>query len=194
MKTHPILLASILMLSSATVLAAGCDDYPYTDGLNIEDVQGGTKILATASSGITFDDIDSVRDARDEAILEAKAQISRFLTETIQSDETINKAVNETKSLSGNGKAAQRQEVVERVKKLRNTSSALLRGVVMLAECHTQGREVRVSVGIKPETIRSAGNVAGSMGNSLLGNAPAVPVIPSEGVESYSHTKRLKNF
>ena len=205
----------ILMLGCiaipSTSFAASCDDYPFTDGINIEDVAGGTKILATATASVSFDDVDSVMDAKDEATLLAKAAIAKFMTEGITSDETLNKAVNETKSMSGQGKDAQRTEVIDRVKAIRSSSKALLRGVVPLAECYTKGQWVRVSVGIKPETINSAGNLAGGISNSLQNsstptkqsNITAPPVgaassnpahVPSQGVDSYSNTSRLKNF
>lgn len=201
---------SCLVIPSATI-ASSCNDYPYTDGINIEDLSGGTKILATATASVSFDDVDSVMDAKDEATLLAKAAIAKFMTEGITSDETLNKAVNETKSMSGQGKEAQRTEVIERVKAIRSSSKALLRGVVPLADCYTKGQMVRVSVGIKPETINSAGNLAGGISNSLqnsstptkqsditapLGSAgssnPAQ--VPAQGVDSYSNTSRLKNF
>ena len=106
---------------------ASCDDYPYTDGINIEDVAGGTKILATSSVSVTFDDVDSVQDARDEATMEAKSLISKFMSEDIMSDEMVNRVVAESKVATAEGKTATREELVIRVKTLRNSSQALLR-------------------------------------------------------------------
>ena len=194
---------------------AGCEEYPYTDGTNIEDVSGGTKILSTATATVSFDDPDSVRDAKDEATLLAKAAISKFLSEIVSSDEVINKAVNETKSMSGEAKSSVRKETIERVKTLRNSSQALLRGVVLLGDCYTKGKEVRVSVGLKPETIESAGKVAGGIANSVAAKptptaistgtgvtgapAPSTPgsgsvSTPLQGVDSHNNTVRLKSF
>lgn len=195
----------------SVTFGAGCNDYPYTDGINIEDVAGGTKILATATASVSFDDVDAVMDARDEATLLAKAAISKFMTEGITSDEAVNKAVNETKSMSGQGKEAQRTEVIDRVKSIRSSSKALLRGVVPLADCYTKGQWVRVSVGIKPETINSAGNLAGGISNSLQNSSTPTTKsnittphgssgssnpaqVPAQGVDSYSNTSRLQNF
>jgi hypothetical protein len=193
--------------------AGGCDAYPYTDGINVESVPGGTKILATASVGVSFDDIDSINDSRQEAELSAKAAIVKFLTEEIKSDEVISKAVNETKSMSGESKQALRKETIQRVKVLQNSAKGLLRGVVKLGECYTKGREIRVSVGIKPETINQAGDLAGAT-NKSLNNQPTPQVgsasgskaaspgnqsglgekRPLQGVDDYSQTDRLKAF
>ena len=192
---------------------AGCEDYPYSDGMNPpEDVAGGTKIMATASASVSFDDADSVRDAKDEATLLAKAVLAKFMTEGIKSDEEINRVVNETKSKTGAGEANVKKELVERFKTLRNSSQALIRGVVPLGDCYTKGKEVRVTVGIKPQTINAAGNLAGSITDSVasqptptsgaMAAATAAPTpapsgavrTPSQGVDSHSNTERLKNF
>lgn len=204
-----VVIALSLVAAPMVANAAGCEAYPYTDGINIEAVPGGDKILATASAVVSFNDADSLKDAKDEATLLAKAEISKFLTETIKSDEMVTKAVNETKSMSGNTKAVERKETIERIKTLRNSSQALLRGVVVLGDCYTKGHEVRVSVGVKPETINAAGNLAGGISNSVANNptplpgatnAPAPSVSPGgaptplQGVESHSNTQRLNKF
>jgi hypothetical protein len=205
----PIAIFALPMIAHGT----GCEDYPYSDGMNPpEDVAGGTKIMATASASVSFDDADSVRDAKDEATLLAKAVLAKFMTEGIKSDEEINRVVNETKSKTGAGEANVKKELVERLKTLRNSSQALLRGVVPLGDCYTKGKEVRVTVGIKPQTINAAGNLAGSITDSVasqptptsgaMAPATAAPTpapsgsvrTPSQGLDSHSNTERLKNF
>ena len=150
-----------------TAQAEGCGDYPYSTGINIEDVQGGTRILSTASVGVSFDDVDAVNDARDEATVSAKAMIAKLFQESVISDEEIRKAIQETKSMQGETKKVSRNEVIDRVKRLTNSSSALLTGVVPLGDCYTAGKEYRVSVGLKPETIAAAGAAANAMGKSI---------------------------
>ena len=193
----------------------GCDAYPYSDGMNAELVEGGTKILSTASVSVSFDDIDSVKDARDEATLEAKAAISSWMSESIKSDTAINKVVNETKTMSGEQKQVTRDELVTRLKTLRQSTQALLRGVVLLGDCYTKGREVRVTVGIKPETIKGAENLAGAIGSSVRtqptpanrtvsdkpnssttapSESAAGASTPLQNVDQFSNTKRLKDF
>mgnify|MGYP006266812507 FL=1 len=223
LKKYALLLSVAGMFQPLLSMAAGtgCDAYPYSDGINVEDVKGGTKIVATASSSVSFDDIDSIKDAKDEALLEAKAAISKFLTEDIKSDEKVSRVINETKSMSGQSKQALRTEVKNRVKTLSNSSQALLRGVVPLGDCYTKGREVRVTVGIKPETIASAGNLAGGISKSVSeqptatstkpaatsankpkSNANVKPgtqkdlgdLQPLQDMDSYSNSKRLDNF
>jgi hypothetical protein len=195
-----------LLLLATPVMAAGCDDYPFTQGINVEDVNGGIRIISTAEVSVSFDDIDSIKDARDEATLEAKSLISGFMSEGIRSDQTINKAVQETKSMQGEAKTAVRNEVIERVKRLGSSTQSLLHGAVPLGECYTKGKVFRVSVGIKPETIAQAEKLSGGMSKSHANQprfgSPAppsggVPPSPSQspsGVDSYSHTKELNKF
>jgi hypothetical protein len=213
LSTQIVVFAAVLTCNSHA-RAAGCENYPLTDGINVEDVQGGTKILSTASATVSFNDVDAIKDARYEALLEAKAHISHFLSEGIKSDQVVSKAVSETKSMQGANKENLRKEMIERVKKLQSSSQALLRGVVPLGDCYTPGTEVRVTVGIKPATIQQAGNLADGIGTSVYTQptpsaleAPATapqrsvppapghtPRQPLQGVEGYSNTERLKGF
>lgn len=192
-----LFLGSIAVSSHAQ---QSCANYPYTDGVNVEDVNGGTKILATASAGVSHDDIDSIKDAHEEATMEAKAAISKFLNEGIKSDSTINKIVNESKTTSGEQSERIRKELIQRVKTLSSSSQALLRGAIVLGDCYTKGREVRVSVGIKPETIKAAGKLAGSISRSATPQpAPtstnSAPTSQSlRGMDGFSNSERLKNF
>ena len=200
MRMHVRLLQAAVVIAAGASLSAfgggGCNEYPYSDGINVEDVAGGTKILATSSVSVTLDDVDSVQDARDEATMEAKSLISKFMSEDINSDEVVNRVVNESKISSAEGKSATREELVVRVKTLRNSSRALLRGTVTLGDCYTPGREMRVSVGIKPETIRSAERLSGGISGSLE-NEQTAPNAEHEGlqkVDGYSNTKALEKF
>jgi hypothetical protein len=163
-------IALALIFATPAIAEEGCASYSYSDGINVEAVEGGTKILATGSATVSFDDVDSIKDARTEAEMEAKALIAKFLSEGIQSDTQINKVVQESKAITAEGRRADRQELIKRVQSLRSSSQALLRGVVPLGSCYTKAREVRVSVGIKPGTIRAAGSMAGSISSSLSAN------------------------
>lgn len=201
-----LLLTLVLLSFQFAVNAENCTNYPYTDGMNIEDVEGGTKILSTMSAIVSSDHPASIRDAKDEATLLAKAQISKFLNEEIQSDESITRAVEETKSMQGPNQGYARKELIQRVKSLRSSSRSLLRGVVLLGDCYTKGSEVRVSVGLKPSTIAQAGNLAAGVNQSFdssqtpqtantaetEGNSDSRTA--NEGGEGYSNTSRLNEF
>ena len=190
-----------------------CANYPYGSGeTDVQDVQGGTRILATAGVSVAMDDIDSIHDAREEATIEAKALIAKFLNEDISSDSKIDKIVNESKQSDGQSVKIDRKELVSRVKSLRNSAKALLRGVVTLGSCYTKGRELRVTVGLKPETIKSAENLAGSIKSSVskeptlrsgtsTGQGSASSESsgsgasqPLRGMDGHSNSDKLKTF
>jgi hypothetical protein len=186
-----ILVATITLLASATpMVAQGCKDYPYRDGFDV-DLIAQNKYVATASASVSFDDIDAVKDAREEATLEAKATLAKFMNEDIQSDSTIDKLVNESKTMSGAGKDNVRNEAIKRTKLLRNSSKALLRGVITIGDCYTKGTEVRVTVGVKQETINAAEGLAGG---GKGGSAGGTKQQPLNGVEDSSNTDNLKKF
>lgn len=208
--------SQIVALPSISKAAEGCAAYPYGEGMNLEDAEGGTKIIATAEVTVAFDDIDSIKDARDEATMSAKAIIAAFLNEGIKKEDTINKAIQATKSMQGEQKSQTRTETLNKVVSLSSSSQGLLRGVVPLGDCYDKGRVLRVSVGIKPESIAAAGNLAGSISKSLSTSPtptgassgsnsqpaaassgtqrPQTPGQPLQGVDSFSNSDRLKKF
>lgn len=138
------------------VFADNCSTYPVTDGLAVEMTEAGAKYLSTATATVAFDDTDEVLDALKEAELYAKANISKFLSETIQSDESLDKAVNTTVKIVGGSKVASKETVKKLLTSIRNSSQSLLKGVLKLGDCYTQGQYVRVTVGLKPEMTAAA--------------------------------------
>ncbi len=204
-NTSRIILISAMGLLSATttLLAQGCRDYPYREGID-PDLIAQNKYVVTASATVSFDDVDSVKDAREEATMEAKATLAKFLTEDIMSDTTIAKIVNESKTMNASGKENVRNEAIRRTKLLRNHSQTLLHGVVTIGDCYKKGAEVRVTVGMKPETIRAAEGLAsdmnssastqsaaGSKGGSRLNTGTKQPLT---SVDEVSNTANLKKF
>ena len=184
----------ICTLPQGAVLAATCEDYPNTDGINVEAVANGIKIISTGSAEVLMDDVASMRDGKTEATLQAKAEISRFLSEGIQSAESVDRAVQETKAMQGASKNALRKEVVIRLMHLSSSSAALLRGVVSLGECYTPGKEYRVSVGLKPETLRAAGDVVDQIVTGVPPASSSTTAQPLNGTEGFSRADGLKKF
>ncbi len=98
------------------------------------------------------------------------------------------------------------------MKSLRNSAQALLRGVVTLGSCYTKGRELRVTVGLKPETIKSAQNLAGTINDSMSkqptprsgasnrqssgssGSSGSGVSQPLRGMDGHSSSDKLKTF
>lgn len=214
-RSLKIIALTMLIINSGVTWSASCAEYPYTDGITPLS-EGGDKfkLLSTYSASVNFDDTSAIRDAREEATMQAKAAISAFLSETVKNENDVSRVVDESVTMQGAEKSAIRKEVTQKLMHLAQNSQALLRGVVPLGDCYTALKEVRVTVGIKSETIDVAGNVAGKVSQSIsvqptMTNAPqnngstsnnsaplngSTPSVPTSGNDGFSHTERLKNF
>ena len=203
MRTIFTLLTLSILTTPLAALAEDCSSYPYQDGLTTEPVEGGVKLLSTASVDVPFDDISSVNAARMEAELAAKAKISKFLNEEIKSEEAIDSLVNTTQSIQGKEKVS-KQDITKSIKNLTTISSAsLVKGIVYLAQCVTPGKELRYTVGIKPETIAGADALASNLqaggshkdgATGAVGNAVSVGKNQLQPVAGFSDTSKLNNF
>jgi hypothetical protein len=177
MKKLLFVLAAMIPMDA---MAASCTDYPKSDGMDPEALLAG-KYIATASAPVNFDDVGAIDDARAEATLKAKALISEFFTDEVTKNEVVNRATEESARIQGNAKQAQRQQLMEKVTKLSSSSAALLRGAVPIGDCYTKGEIYRVSVGIKPETVQAAEQMAATIGTSVS-NVPTPTATQPGGV------------
>jgi len=201
MRKH--LLATALIICASPVYADDCSSYPLTDGLSIEQTPSGTKYLSTATASVLFDDIDEVLDTLHEAELYAKANISEFFDETIQNDDSLDKAIDSSVKISGGQKAITKNVLKTQLREIRKSSRSLLKGVIRLGECYTKGKFVRVTVGLKPETIAAAGATQAQINtaNQTVQNSNQTE---SEGAsnsnsnlnesEGFSNSSKLSNF
>ena len=206
-RKHPMnkyslfLTGGLLIAMSNSVLGAGCDNFPSV-GLDVSRL-AENRLTATASAPVDFDDVESVNEARQEAELEAKATFAKFLNEQITSDAVIDslaKKISSQSSANPNAKQASVERTKTILKRIRSHSEALLRGVAVLGDCYTPGREVRVTVGFKPETLQAASNIQGAMSSSGAQNgSPMVPdqnagMMNSQPVPAYSNRSQIDNF
>lgn len=172
--------AVLLSLGATAVLAEGCDNFP-TVGMDISRL-AENRLTSTASAPVDFDDVEAVNDARLEAELAAKAAIAKFLNESIDTDqkiEQITKQQSSQNSANPQAKQASVERIKTTLKQLHSNAQAVLRGVVVLGTCYTPGREVRVTVGFKPETLQSATNMQNSINQSMQA-APSTGAAPRQ--------------
>ena len=161
-----------------------CRNYPKASQSKFEMTPKGPKIVVTIEKSVNFDDSDAVEVAREMAEMEGANKISEFLQRDLKSEKNIKSAAMQTASMSGDTKKATLDKAEQMIKTISQNSAAVLRGVVPLDECYTPGKIIRVTVGIKPETIQAAGILSGEISKSLnenptpssnksAGNAPA---------------------
>ncbi|WP_114944817.1 hypothetical protein [Microvirga calopogonii] len=193
------LLAALSILMPLSAYAASCAEYPRMVGVDPEALLND-RFIATASVPVSFDDVSAVNDARSEATMAAKALISETLSSSVKRDEVVSRAVEEASSIQGQSKEAKRKELITRMTTLSSSTEAILRGAVIIGQCYTGGREYRVTVGIKPETIQAADNMAAKMqgsdrGSSSQGNnTNSGPKGTLSGVKGFSDTEALSKF
>lgn len=164
----------IIFLSvSSSVFAQDkdCSNYPKAGTTKQEITPKGIKLVITVQESVPFDDADVQQTARDIAETKAKSKIADFLQNEVTKEKNIQEAVMMTSSISGeNNKKASYDQAKKVAQAYKDNSAAILRGVTVLDECYTPGKILRLTVGIKPETIEAAGILAGQISKSLSEN------------------------
>lgn len=182
-------LSIAVLTASTSVFANDCSTYPHNRGSDVIAVEGSAmpKIVSTARTTPFSDDISDVDDAYDEATLMAKAEIAKFLGELVASSQTRDKVIDRMSTVEGDDRQAASITMEKITKSISSDSQALLRGVVVLGDCYTPGKEVRVTVGLKPETLAMATGLADATAKSINA-APTATTMPSSPSSDNSST------
>jgi hypothetical protein len=169
----------------------GCEAYQYQPSdTTIEFGEGGAfKIITTAASSVDFDDPSSMQESRREAELIAKRSLAEYINQQLSSEDQIERQIDSARSVAkgadGNVEAtAQRQETKKQLTTIHARADAVLRGVVVLGSCYTKGHEVRVTVGIKSETVANAqalGQTMDAIAAANYGKSSPIAATPADG-------------
>ena len=122
-----------------------------------------------------FDDEDDRQEALQEATLKAKANLSKFLNETIAADEELESLSKKAKTLSKNGDVTMQAVTKESVKttglSIRNSSKTLLTGAITLESkripMNGDGGTYQVTIGVSSKTAAAAKEISNKMTDSL---------------------------
>jgi hypothetical protein len=122
---------------------------------------GGFQIFSMGTGVYDFDDPEDIADARKEAEMKAKANLSKFMNESLSSEESFDQLSAKVKTLnSENGEttsSVEKTTVKTTFETIRSSSSALLKGVVVLASEKVPGGgssgTYRVQIGVSSKTI-----------------------------------------
>ena len=169
------LIVFLSISSSVYSQETDCRNYPKASQSKFEMTPKGPKIVVTVEKTLNFNDSDAVEFARESAELQAVDKISEFLQRDLKSEKNLKKAAMETASMSGDTKKDSLDKAEQMIKTISQNAGAVLRGVVVLDECLTPGKIIRVTVGIKPETIQAAGILSGEISKSLNENPTPTP-------------------
>jgi len=170
-KKGSCLILILLVTAPALSKTGSCDSYPYQALENVIEFEGKGrfKILSTGAASVSFDDPNEVMSARREAELLAKRSIAEYINQRLTSEDSISSEIKKSKtnSLATDGSsvsAAQRDEVKKQLTAVTTRADAVLKGALVIGSCYTKGREMRVTVGIKSDTVNNAMNLETLMG------------------------------
>ena len=205
----------LFFVSASNAYSQDCDSYPYQPHSNVIEFDGAQKfkILSTAAVPVDFDDPTEVSSARREAELLAKRSIAEYINQKLTSEDKviteINKSKTHKKATDGSVISTnQRDEIKKQLISISTRADAVLKGAITIGSCYTKGHEVRVTVGIKSQTVTNAGQLGKTMGvqsSKEYGNPEKVntastsssaPVLPPSqvGTKSYNDSKQLQKF
>ena len=140
------------------------------DGVTLRRLpDGGFQLFSIGSGTYDLDDVDDIASARKTATLNAKTEISKFISDCLSSkDEFESRISTVTTSVSADGKTTRISEegaFDEMYNTMKSSSSALLKGVTVLLSTQIPGRDssgtCRVVVGVSSKTIETADKMTG---------------------------------
>jgi len=166
-----------IVFSSSLFAQEDCSKYrnPSNTKFEINQAEGTFKIAITVQRPIDFDDVRIVTQQRKIAVMEGTKQVAAWLETHIKSSTSVKEAaLNATSFNSGGANGPSKKATTDMAEQFLDTLSqnteAALRGIIPLDECYTPGKELRVTVGLKSDTIRAADTAAGHMNKSLNEN------------------------
>ena len=148
-------------------------------------------IFATGSGTYDFDDGDDIAKARQAAQLAAKANLAKFMKESIATASAMEESTKMVKNLSskdGEQTSSVDKEMARKtLQTIKSSADALLQGVVTLSEAKVPGTgtggEIRVVCGVSSKTLKALNAFQTATGQARApapapeGPAPA-PVVP----------------
>lgn len=152
------------------------EDLAEPDGVSLAMADDGSyQIFARGTGTYDFGDEDDRQDALQEATQKAKANLSKFLSETISSAEGIDSLSKKAKTLTKNGDVTTASVSKEQIKTqstaIRNSSQAILTGAITLESRRIPGAgdagTYQVTIGISSKTIAAAEEISNRMTDSL---------------------------
>ena len=147
-----------------------CAEYKYkAKQSKIEPTEKGLKIVTTAQASVLADDADLVDMALEEAEAKARVAVQQFIKTEIDSRKDFSDSAVTNITTNPEGKKFDIEQTKSQLKEMSLAAAGLQRGVINLGSCYTPGKVVRVTVGVKPETVLAAGNMDATMSGPFKG-------------------------
>jgi len=177
------------------------EDLSGPDGAAFEfTADGGWRLYGYGSASYDFNSADDIQDATKEAVLQAKANMAKFVREKISTEIMVNTLTEKRKHLAkGQDAQVSRDSVKTTVETIKNSAEEILRGAITLTTDKVpavqEGGAVRVKVGVSSKTLKAAGEIAGAISGNLQNkpSAGAVQAGGSTGDSNVQETRRSKS-
>jgi hypothetical protein len=136
-------------------------DVPGPEGVTLElDDEAPHKLIrlrAIGESAIPLGDRKDVQRATKIATLKAKAAISKYLNEDIKTEEVVEQISESIQQSDGQVSTASRHDVERLVETIRDSSSAFMKGVIVLEQNVDQtNKRVIVTIGTSEKSQQAA--------------------------------------
>lgn len=159
------------------------EDLAEPDGVSLALADDGSyQIFARGTGTYDLGDEDDRQDALQEATLKAKANLAKFLTETLATDESVENFSKKAKTLTKDGDitkaSASKEQVKTQATAIRDSAQAILTGVITLETRRIPSKgdsgTYQVTVGQSSKTIAAAESISKRMAESLANRRPGV--------------------
>lgn len=115
------------------------------------------RIRTVGEADLEIGDRQDIRIATQKATLRAKTEIAKFLEQRISTSETLDNMVNTITTTTGQNKEVVRESVEAIVTNIKNSSEAILKGVITLkTDVNKDEKYVSVEVGTSRKTLKAA--------------------------------------
>lgn len=122
------------------------------------------RIRTVGEADLEIGDRQDIRIATQKATLRAKTEIAKFLEQRISTSETLDNMVNTITTTTGQNKEVVRESVETIVTNIKNSSEAILKGVIILkTDVNKDEKYVSVEVGTSRKTMKAADSLNESL-------------------------------
>ena len=165
----------------------GCSNYPFNPmGTKFEAREDGKfTLMVTMDQGVRADDNNLRMRAQKIALMRGKKEISDFVKQKIAGKDSFSSEFVEDSVTGPEGVEWSSEDATSLMEEISTSSENVIRGIIPLNSCYEPGKYVRVTVGIKPETMQAAGSTEATSKGPFTGykNQTQTSNVPA-GVEA----------
>ena len=187
-KIIPMLIfsASLSFLAAESVKAS-CEDYPYVPMQTkfVPKADGTFSLQMTQEASVRADSQSQKSRALKIAQLRAEQSVSKWIKQELEGkDEFSTEAVEEAVE-NADGVDWNVEEASTFIETVAASSKNLISGIIPIGSCYEPGKYVRVTVGIKPETMAAAANASATFNKPAAGYSTKTNESSSPSNSSY---------